>query len=128
MLINMKSWFVYIFIFVNAWCYGSETKVVQKVAMVNDTLYVVSHGERFVVDKKHILLKPKSSTIQTCESIRKISTTKSGKILAEVPEGRDVTEYVKELLESDNYESIEYKSNCNVYFSPNDGIIKYQKI
>ena len=126
MLINMRHLYILLFILVSVNCYGQKTRIDQKIIRVNDMLYVASHGERFAVDQKKVVLKPKSSVKQISDSLTILSKSKGGKLLIEVPEGKDVTEYVKELENTNNYESVEYKSDCNVYFSPNDSEISHQ--
>ena len=107
-------------------CYGQEKGIVQEIVTIDDTLYEVSHGELFVIDTKHVLIKPKSSVKQLPENMKQVSKTQSGKILVEVPQRKDLVEYVKELKKSGVFESVEYKSNCNMYFSPNDAKIAHQ--
>lgn len=42
-------------------CFGQETDIVQEIVKIDDVLYEVSHGERFVIDTKHVFVRVKSS-------------------------------------------------------------------
>jgi subtilisin family serine protease len=107
-------------------CFGQETDIVQEIVKIDDVLYEVSHGERFVIDTKHVFVRVKSSVKKLPDNMKQVSETKSGIIEVEVPEGKDVVEYVNELRDDDSFENVEYKSNCNVYFSPNDMYLQLQ--
>lgn len=125
MLISMRSILVLV-LFVSVNCFGQKADFDQEIVKINDTLYEVSHGEHFVVDTKHVLVKLKTSVKKLPDNIKQVSETKSGIIEVEVPENQDVVKYVKELKDSEHFESVEYISNCNVYFSPNDIFLSSQ--
>ena len=101
-------------------CFGQETEIVQEIVKIDDVLYEVSHGEHFAIDTQHVLVRLKSSVKKLPNDVKYVSESKSGIIEVEVPEGKDVVEYINELKANGIFESVEYKSNCNVYFSPND--------
>ena len=60
MLISMRSILVLV-LFVSVNCFGQKADFDQEIVKINDTLYEVSHGEHFVVDTKHVLVKLNTS-------------------------------------------------------------------
>lgn len=107
-------------------CFGQETEIVQEIVKIDDVLYEVSHGERFTIDTKHVLVRLKSPVKKLPDNMKQVSETKTGIIEVEVPEGKDLVEYINELKADGCFESVEYKSNCNMYFSPNDMYLSSQ--
>ena len=69
----MRLFYLLLFIFVSVGCYGQEKGIVQEIVTINDTLYEVSHGELFVIDTKHVLIKPKASVKQLPENMKQVS-------------------------------------------------------
>ena len=122
----MRYLYILLFIIVSVRLNGQEAISDCEVVKCNDTLYIVSHGERFVIEKESIIVKPKSSAKKIPNTIKRISKSKSGKYLVEVPKNKDVVEYIKELKNTGIFESVDFKSRCNVYFDPNDNKKSYQ--
>lgn len=50
-------------------CFGQETDIVQEIVKIDDVLYEVSHGERFVIDTKHVFVRVKSSVKKLPDNI-----------------------------------------------------------
>lgn len=122
----MRNYLLLLLFFVSVGCFGQEKEVVQEIVKIDDVLYEVSHGERFIIDTKHVLVRLKSPVIKMPDNMKQVSITKTGIIEVEVPEGKDVVDYIKELKDNGSFERVEYKSNCNVYFNPNDLYILLQ--
>ena len=101
-------------------CYAKEVTVDQVIEKTNNELYLLSHGERFLLDKTKILIKPKKSIESLKTDIKQVSKTKSGYIIAIVPEGYDVIEYVEKLRSTKEFETVEYLGGGRIYFTPND--------
>lgn len=101
-------------------CIAQENKVEQVIEKTRDGMYLVSHGERFPLDKVRILIKPKSSDVIRKAGIIQESKTKSGYIIALVPEANDVVDYVETLKRTGDYEVVEYLGGGKIYSTPND--------
>ena len=101
-------------------CFAQEERVDQVIEKTNNELYLLSHGERFLLDKTKILIKPKESIESLKTDIKQESKTKSGYIIALVPEGSDVIEYVEKLRSTKEFETVEYLGGGRIYFTPND--------
>ena len=82
----MGKYLTILFLFLCLTCMGqdmSKSKLIQK----NDTLFLESNGEKYVVDKKHLVVKLKPSIKELDADIKQIDITKSGYRLIEVPNG-----------------------------------------
>lgn len=105
---------------INLTCYAQEIRVDQVIEKRNNELYLLSHGERFSLNKTRILIKPKASIENLKTSIKQDFVTKSGYTIAIVPEGYSVIEYAEKLRDTGEFETVEYLGGGSIYFTPND--------
>lgn len=92
----MGKYLTILFLFLCLTCMGqdmSKSKPIQK----NDTLFLESNGEKYVVDKKHLVVKLKPSIKELDADIKQIDITKSGYRLIEVPNG---TQELREIMKT----------------------------
>ena len=101
-------------------CLAQEKELVQKTIKENDTLFVIDHGRKYVVDKTVIKVKPKKDEYRQDETYRNVYTSKSGYHYLEVPTGMNV-EKLSELLKLSNQcEDVKYVTECKILLEPND--------
>lgn len=101
-------------------CLAQEKEPVQKTVKENDTLFVIDHGRKYVVDKTVIKVKPKKDEYRQDETYRNLYTSKSGYHYLEVPTGMDIENLSELLKQSNQCEDIEYVTECKILFEPND--------
>lgn len=111
--------FIAVFL-INLTCYAQEIRVDQVIEKRNNELYLLSHGERFSLNKTRILIKPKTSIENLKTSIKQDFTTKFGYTIAIVPEGYNIIEYVEKLRDTGEFETVEYLGGGAVYLTPDD--------
>lgn len=92
----------------------------QKTVKENDTLYVLDNGEKYVVDNTIIRVKPKNNDYKLNNLYKIIYTSKSGCHYIEVPIGMDIEKFYRSLKESNQYEIVDYVSECKALLEPND--------
>ncbi len=109
-----------ILFFIGITCIAQENNMKQHIEKTKNGLYLMSHGERFSLDKTRILIKPKSSIKSLKTKIIRESITKSGYTVAIIPKGYNIVEYVEELKECGEFETVEYLGGGRIYFTPND--------
>lgn len=107
-------------------CYA-QNKVEQHIERSGDNMYILSHGARFVVDKKILRVKPLLSNQKTDMNLKIIHVSRSGCQYVDVPDEMPIERYFEKLRKSGLFELVEYVSaNGILYLSPNDDEASYQ--
>lgn len=101
-------------------CMAKTNEFGQKTVKENDTLYLLDQGKKYVVDKTVIRVKP-TNNYYKLDNLYKITyTSESGCHYIEIPKGMDVEKFYKTLKESNQYEIVDYVSECKALLEPND--------
>lgn len=101
-------------------CMAQEKFSVQKTEKVNDTLFVIDHGMKYVVDKSVIIVKPKNDVYRLDKQYKNVYTSKSGCHYLEVPAGMDIEKFSESLKQTNQCEKVEYVTECRFLLEPND--------
>ena len=109
-----------VFALSSAFCMARTNGFDQKTVKENDTLYVLDNGEKYVVDNTIIRVKPKNNDYKLNNLYKIIYTSKSGCHYIEVPIGMDIEKFYRSLKESNQYEIVDYVSECKALLEPND--------
>ena len=109
-----------VFALSSAFCMARTNGFDQKTVKENDTLYVLDNGEKYVVDNTIIRVKPKNNDYILNNLYKIIYTSKSGCHYIEVPIGMDIEKFYRSLKESNQYEIVDYVSECKALLEPND--------
>lgn len=107
-------------------CLAQKEGHVQITKKENDTLYVVENGNKFVVDRTIIMVKPKEDFNQLYKSYTIIHTSKYGYLYFKVPTDVDVEEFAESLKKTNKFDLVEYITECKMYFESNDPLNTYQ--
>ena len=101
-------------------CMARTGEAGQKTVKENDTLYVLDRGNKYVVDKTIIMVRPKKNAYKLDNLYRNVYTSKSGCHYLEVPAGMDIERFSESLKQSNQCEDVEYVTECIFLLEPND--------
>ena len=95
-------------------------KVNQNVVRINNKLYIESRNTTFEVDTALITVKPIRSVSELKTDVSIVSSNRLGYSILRVPKGIDVENYRRMLLETGEFESVEYSCFAKPAMTPND--------
>ena len=104
-----------------------QTRSIEKsMQRINDSLFIIENGERYVVEPSIITVKFKSGIKKATYELNEIRSNRLGYIDVKVPEGVDVEDYVAKLKKSGEFESVEYNTWGKYCYFPTDARINEQ--
>lgn len=125
----MKQLLLILIMLLSACSCFAQNKVEQRIEKEGNYMYILSHGERFVVDKKLLRVKPLLSDQGSNSNLKVIHTSKSGYQYIDVPDEMSIERYVEKLENSGLFDIVEYVGTTGrLYFSQNDVEASYQNI
>lgn len=95
----------------------------QKIEREGDQLYVIDNGERFIVYKETVIVKPLIPLEEVAKNYHITADHKLGFVEIGVPKGAKIEEFKKELINTGYFESVEYITEvkfCGVMSTTND--------
>lgn len=95
-------------------------KVNQIIKKERGVLYVIDRGWDYAVDTNTITVKLISHNCDIEPTLKVLNIDRSGYIDIQVPQGKDVQEFVEELKQSKQFESVEYNTYGALCMTPND--------
>lgn len=99
---------------------------IQKITKVGDKLHIEENGNKFSVDRKIVIAKPQKALEKSSFKYKIVHKEEFGHVVIEVPEGKDIQNFVKTLRMSNLFESVDYISEVKCYWTPNDPLLHEQ--
>lgn len=115
-----KLLFFVLIIILHASNFAYGQKVNQIIKKERGVLYVVDRGWDYVVNTNVITVKLISHNSVIDPTLKVLNIDPSGYIDIQVPQGKDIQEFVEELKQSKQFESVEYNTYGTLCMTPND--------